>query len=63
MNQWEEKDGGCLRLYPPIDGTDEYEILDIPPIAGTCALFLSGAMDHEVLPSYSERVAIAAWYS
>jgi Rps23 Pro-64 3,4-dihydroxylase Tpa1-like proline 4-hydroxylase len=62
MNEHKEEDGGCLRLYIPNEKCDHFTTKDVPPMAGLCVLFLSGAMDHEVLPSYSDRTAIAAWY-
>ncbi|KAJ3167013.1 hypothetical protein HK101_011847 [Irineochytrium annulatum] len=50
--------GGGLKLYRPLksDGV----VLDTPP--GRLILFLSGVVDHEVLPIVSEnRVAITSW--
>ncbi|KAK9816267.1 hypothetical protein WJX74_008892 [Apatococcus lobatus] len=38
-------------------------VLDIMPLAGRLVLFLSGAVDHAVLPSYAERTALTAWFS
>ncbi|OZJ02015.1 hypothetical protein BZG36_05202 [Bifiguratus adelaidae] len=34
----------------------------VPPLGGRMVIFLSGVMDHEVLPSKGERFAITAWY-
>jgi len=53
---WEESHGGKLRLY-----TKEGEI-DVAPKAGQMVVFLSGLLDHEVLPAFTERVALTAWY-
>mmetsp|Transcript_5877 Transcript_5877/g.18532 ORF Transcript_5877/g.18532 Transcript_5877/m.18532 type:complete len:377 (-) Transcript_5877:53-1183(-) len=63
MNDYDEAHGGKLRLYCPDAGFDGETQLDVAPVAGRAVLFLSGAMDHEVLPSFAPRCAIAAWYS
>jgi hypothetical protein len=36
--------------------------LDVAPIGGKCLVFLSGAMDHEVQPSFADRVALTTWF-
>jgi SM-20-related protein len=70
--------GGALRLHvPPTPLLDDDEQasdaagglipgaawVDVAPRGGTLALFLSGAVDHEVLPSSEEhRVALTAWF-
>lgn len=42
---------------------NEEEFIDIEPIAGRLVIFLSGAMDHEVLPVGDvPRLAITTWY-
>lgn len=53
---WHEEDGGALRLYLP-DGE-----LDVLPRLGTCTLFLSADIEHEVLPARRERMSIAGWF-
>ena len=53
----ENQDGGCLRIHR--EGIQQ----DICPLGGKLVLFLSGVIDHEVLPSYRDRVAITAWFS
>jgi SM-20-related protein len=63
MNQFDSSHGGKLRIYVPDAGFNGESEVDIEPIAGRAVLFLSGAMDHEVLPSFAPRCAIAAWYS
>lgn len=65
--------GGALRLHVPPTTSLEGEAgdglipgaawVDVAPRGGTLALFLSGAVDHEVLPSSEERrVALTAWF-
>ena len=53
---WREEDGGALRLHLP-DGE-----LDVLPRLGTCTLFLSADIEHEVLPARRERMSIAGWF-
>ena len=53
---WQPSDGGALRLYLP-DGS-----LDVLPRLGTCVLFLSAELEHEVLPTGRERWSIAGWF-
>ncbi|DBB06133.1 TPA: hypothetical protein ACH3X3_009687 [Trebouxia sp. C0006] len=36
-------------------------VLDIAPVSGRLVVFLSGAIDHAVLPSHNPRVALTAW--
>ena len=35
--------------------------MDVAPVAGRLVLFLSGAVEHAVLPNFSQRVALTAW--
>ncbi|MFT3755807.1 MAG: 2OG-Fe(II) oxygenase [Pseudoxanthomonas sp.] len=51
---WQEGDGGVLRLYLP-DGQ-----IDVLPQAGTSVIFRS-ELEHEVLPATRQRLSIAAW--
>lgn len=53
---WQTGDGGALRLYLP-DGP-----IDVPPLGGTLALFLSDEIEHEVMPARRERLSIAGWF-
>jgi SM-20-related protein len=50
-----EGEGGELRLHvdPP---------LDVAPHPGRLVVFLSEAVEHEVLPARAERIAVTAWY-
>lgn len=53
-DDWQEGDGGALRLYLP-DGE-----IDVLPQGGTSVCFLS-ELEHEVLPATRQRLSIAAW--
>jgi SM-20-related protein len=53
---WQPDDGGALRLYLA-DGPR-----DILPRLGTCTLFLSASIEHEVLPARRTRYSIAGWF-
>lgn len=37
------------------------QVVDIDPLPGRLVVFLSGAIDHAVLPSHQARVALTAW--
>lgn len=54
---WQESDGGQLRLYHP----DE-TWTDIAPRLGTFVLFRSDTVPHEVLPANTQRYSITAWF-
>ncbi|MGK5048774.1 2OG-Fe(II) oxygenase [Janthinobacterium sp. GB4P2] len=54
---WLPEHGGALRLHPQ-DG----DHVDIAPEAGRMAMFLSGEMLHEVLPTARQRLSIAGWF-
>jgi SM-20-related protein len=54
---WDNQDGGQLRLYLP-DGNS----LDVMPSAGTLVAFLAQDYWHEVLPGRRERWAITGWF-
>lgn len=53
---WHPDEGGALRLYLPSGD------LDVLPRLGTCTLFLSAEVEHEVLPTRRERMSIAGWF-
>ncbi|KAF9434699.1 hypothetical protein BGZ76_007585 [Entomortierella beljakovae] len=59
---WTQGDGGELRVFDKGMGDEEEKQIDIAPNAGRCVLFLSGVMDHAVMPSFKERVALTSWY-
>lgn len=54
---WEEHDGGQLRLY-----ADEANPLTILPRAGTFVLFRSDTVPHEVLPAIRLRFSLTGWF-
>ncbi len=56
---WQEHDGGALRLYLPNDN-DGNNIVDRRPVAGSVC-FLS-ELEHEVLTAHRERYSIAGWF-
>ncbi len=53
---WPGEAGGALRLHLP-DGPR-----DVAPRLGTIAVFLSGEVEHEVLPATRPRFSVAAWF-
>jgi len=58
LNQkWNASDGGKLRIYLEKD-----HAIDIEPLPGRTLVFLSGAIDHEVLPVLENyRIAFTIW--
>jgi len=56
---WQPGNGGELVLYRP--GAEE-EMARIAPRAGTLVLFMSEDIEHEVLPTRTDRVSIAGWF-
>lgn len=75
---WEESDGGQLKLWltpaqsagcraanpqpSTLTGTGQEQEVVIAPLPGRLLLFLSGAIDHSVLPCRSMRTAVTAWF-
>ena len=56
-NEWEEKDGGMLSLYP-----EKRKQINISPLGGRMVLFKSDEMAHEVHASHTrDRKSIAGW--
>lgn len=55
-SQWQPGDGGELRLYLP-DG-----VMDVPPRAGTLAVFMSASLPHEVLQAQRDRASLVGWF-
>ena len=56
---WDDDDGGELVLYRP--QTAE-EMAHIAPRAGTLLLFMSEEIEHEVLPTRTDRASISGWF-
>ncbi|TPX33750.1 hypothetical protein SmJEL517_g03472 [Synchytrium microbalum] len=57
-----EVSGGCLRITTPsLDGGGG-EYVDVAPVGGRVVVFMSGAVDHEVLNSKVTRVALTCWW-
>lgn len=53
---WSAEHGGALRLHLQ-EGS-----VDVLPELGVCTLFLSGEIEHEVLPATRPRYSIAGWF-
>jgi SM-20-related protein len=56
---WNGQHGGELRLY--IEDPDGETSIDLPPTPGQLVLFLSGEIEHEVLPTRRDRYSVACW--
>lgn len=57
---WRPQHGGCLRVWPADPAARP---LDVEPLPGRLVLFLSGCMDHQVLPVFNDdRVAYTTWF-
>lgn len=52
---WISEQGGQLRVY------DKDVIVDVDPTGGRLVLFLSEEIEHEVLPTFKERLSITGW--
>ena len=59
-DNWNNEDGGQLRMY--LDKNDATKFFDIIPQAGTLVVFLSSEFLHEVLPAKRERISITGWF-
>ena len=57
---WQDSDGGQLRLSLDDSGAGDYR--DINPTGGTLVVFLSARYWHEVLPATRERLSITGWF-
>jgi SM-20-related protein len=58
---WDESDGGALRLYLEEPESAPYE--DIFPVGGTVVSFLSARFHHEVLPARKPRMSATGWFT
>ncbi|CAK9004288.1 unnamed protein product [Durusdinium trenchii] len=57
---WQESDGGCLRILKELADTSGTEI---EPLHGRLVgFFCEDQNPHEVLPCWSDRVAVTIWY-
>jgi SM-20-related protein len=59
---WQETEGGQLRLYLDENGSDDTKFVDILPVGGTLACFLSHRFAHEVLPATRSRLSLTGWF-
>ncbi|KAG2500693.1 hypothetical protein HYH03_001459 [Edaphochlamys debaryana] len=57
---WREDQGGALRVFPVRPGTAPS--VDVLPLSGRVALFLSAEVGHEVMPAFAVRHAVTLWY-
>lgn len=53
---WQKGDGGELRIY-----LEEDQHIDVEPVAGRLACFLSESIPHEVLVCHQPRMSITGW--
>lgn len=58
---WQEADGGALRIYLPEEAGGE-SFVDIAPKGGTAVIFRSGEFEHEVLPAARDRLSLTGWF-
>ncbi len=66
---WKEGDGGELRIFLPneIQENQENELnntpnfIDVAPLAGRLACFVSAEIWHEVLPTNTQRYSLTGW--
>lgn len=57
LSPWNEGHGGELKIYPK-----DKEALEIQPLQGRFACFLSGELPHEVLTTRALRCALTGWF-
>jgi len=58
---WQDSDGGELRLFTDREKGVDGPFLDILPQAGTVVIFRSADFWHEVRPSTRERLSLTGW--
>ena len=56
---WLGEHGGELRIY--LEGPDGETSIDLPPTPGQLVMFLSGEIEHEMLPTRRDRYSVACW--
>lgn len=59
---WNPDDGGCLRLYYQDKYSLSEKAWDIAPELNTLVIFRSEDVEHEVLPTSKDRLAITTWF-
>ncbi len=60
-NDWQQTDGGQLRIYTDKEQGIAGPSLDVLPQAGTVVVFRSADFWHEVLPSKRPRLSVTGW--
>ena len=58
---WQESDGGQLRLYTDFFKGVDGPYIDILPISGTIVVFRSADFWHEVISSMRPRISLTGW--
>lgn len=58
---WNESDGGQLRLYTDVSQGLKGPFLDVVPRFGTLVIFRSADFWHEVLPASRRRLSLTGW--
>jgi SM-20-related protein len=58
-HDWQENDGGALRIHATQQASEAQDLL---PLGGRAVAFLSATIEHEVLPASRDRYSIAAWF-
>jgi Rps23 Pro-64 3,4-dihydroxylase Tpa1-like proline 4-hydroxylase len=59
---WSDEDGGSLSVFEPDLETGGRIVQSVSPIGGRLVVFLSGSIDHEVLPCHRNRAAWTIWW-
>ncbi|NBQ85601.1 MAG: 2OG-Fe(II) oxygenase [Methylophilaceae bacterium] len=64
-DDWQDTDGGQLRIYldkQDLDKQNQAHFFDVLPTGGKLVVFVSSDFIHEVLPAKRERIAITGWF-
>lgn len=63
QDDWQPSNRGLLRIWRPAQLGGSTSSVDIEPLSGRCVLFLSGAIQHQVLPiKECSRMAFTTWF-
>lgn len=63
LNQeWQEEDGGALKIYEGNNTSDLPLPMQILPLGGRLVTFISERFPHEVLPSRRDRLSLTGWF-